>query len=153
MSMKIKSEARIKALIAGLVCTVAMALPLVASSSGTEVTQMLRAFYQWYVPLAEHSDPKGDPRMKDYVTGRLLDQIASLGKSEEGEVAELDYDPFLNAQDVLTDGRSKIVVRDVKVKGDTATAAVVLGVKETSRVRLQLVRKEGKWKIDNFIPP
>jgi hypothetical protein len=142
-----------KAFILALAIILPGGLPLVAAKPGDEVTQMLRAFYQWYVPRAEQSDPKDDPRMKDYVTNRLLDQIAGLSKSEEGEVAELDYDPFLNAQDVLTDWRSHIAVRDVKVKGDTATATVVLGAKEPSKVRLQLVRQDGKWKIDNFTPP
>ena|ERR1700759_1465489 len=137
----------------GWIAVLAVALPLMAATPNDEVTQMLKMFYGWYVPLAEKSDPRSDPKMKDYVTTRLLDQIASLSKGEEGEVAELDYDPFLNAQDVLSDWRTNIAVRDVKVKGDKATAAVVLGKKEPSTVRLQLIRKDGKWKIDNFTPP
>ena len=142
-----------KTFMIGLVAAVTMTLPLVASTPDDEVRGALQTFYKWYVPRAERSDPKTDPRIKDYVTNRLLDQIASLSKSEEGEVAELDYDPFLNAQDVLTDWRSNIKVREIKVKGDKASATVVLGMKEQSKVRVQLVRKDGKWKIDNFIPP
>jgi len=114
---------------------------------------MLKAFYNWYLPQAEHSDPKSDPKIEDYVTNRLLDQIASLSKGEDGEVAELDYDPFLNAQDVLSDWRTNIAVREIKAKGDKATATVVLGKKEPSKIQLQLVRQSGKWKIDNFTPP
>ena len=137
----------------GWIAVLAIAVPLIAATPKDDVTQMLKAFYNWYVPLAEHSDPKGDSRIEEYVTKRLLDQIASLSKGEEGEVAELDYDPFLNAQDVLSDWRTNIAVHDVKVKGDKATATVVLGKKEPSKIQLQLVRKDGKWKIDNFTPP
>ncbi len=123
-----------------------------AAAVDDDIPRMLQTFYAWYKPQAEHSEPIGDPRMRDYVTDRLLARIADLRKSEKGEVAELDYDPFLNAQDVLSDWKSHIAVSDVKVKGDIATAKVLLGKKSRSTVRLHLVRSDGHWKIDNFTP-
>ena len=129
------------------------ALPKDGQAANEDVAQMLTDFYKWYVPHLDKKPGTSTHKMSDFVTERLLARIEKLREPEaDGEVAKLDWDPFLNAQDYEPDWGAKVQVRAVKVKGDSATATVRVGGKEGSTVRLSLVRSGGRWKIDNFIP-
>lgn len=128
------------------------ASPLLAATATQEITGMLRGFYEWYLPHAQAGGKMSDRRMLEYVTDRLQARIARLSEAKEGEIAQLDYDPFVNAQDFATGWEKNISVRDVKVKGDAATATVLLSGEFNSTIHLRLVRASGKWKIDNFTP-
>ena len=131
----------------------AAALPADSFAADNDVAQTLTAFYKWYVPhLDKKPGEKSSHKMSDFVTERLLARIDKLQKPKDDGVAELDWDPFLNAQDYEPDWGAKAQVSNVQVKGERATATVRVGGKEGSTVRLSLVRDGGRWKIDNFIP-
>jgi hypothetical protein len=144
----------VKAILLGLCASLLAALPIGAAPANDEVVQTLKAFYKWYIPhLDKKPGEKSDRKMTDFATDSLLARIDKLSQpEEEGGVAALDWDPFLNAQDFDADWSTKVQVQDVQISGDDATAKVELGGKEKSTVRLILVRRDGKWKIDNFIP-
>jgi hypothetical protein len=130
------------------------ALPVGSPAADDDVAQTIRTFYKWYVPHLEKGEKaKSDHQMSDFATARLLARIKQLSKSEKDDVPALDYDPFLNAQDYSADWATRVAVRNVKLSGDKATATVVLGGgEERSTVHLILIRTDGRWKIDNFVP-
>ena len=138
----------------GILSLLITAFPLTAATADDEVGQMLTSFYKWYVPhLDQKPGAKSDHKMSDFATDRLIARINKLREpAEDGGVAKLDWDPYLNAQDYDADWGTNVKVSEVKVKGDNASATVRVGGKEGSIVRLVLVRSGGRWKIDNFVP-
>jgi uncharacterized protein DUF3828 len=145
----------VKAILLSLCIALPAFLPTIdASAADQEVEPMLKVFYKWYIPhLEQKPGEKSDHKMSDFVTDSLLARIDKLREpEEEGGIPALDWDPFLNAQDFEADWATNVQVQDVRVNGDDATAKVELGGKEKSTIRLSLVRRDGHWKIDNFIP-
>ena len=135
-------------------CALLMVVAPGMFAADEDVAQMIKGFYKWYVPhLDQKPGTKSDHKLADFVTESLLTRIDKLRQpEEEGGVPALDWDPFLNAQDYDADWGTNVQVQDAQANGDNATATVQLGGKEKSTVRLILVRRDGKWKIDNFIP-
>jgi hypothetical protein len=119
----------------------------------TEITDTLRAFYKWYVPSLDKPGEDNGAGMTRYVTDKLQKRIAKLRQSKDDEIPPLDYDPFVNAQDSSPNWATQVAIRDVRVKGSTATATAVLGSGTMkSTVRLVLIRQHDRWQIDNFVP-
>jgi hypothetical protein len=123
-----------------------------ARSPTDDVADMLRRFYGWYIPQVQRSNQPANAEMSQLVTDRLLGRIARLSKDKNGEAPALDYDPFVNAQDVSADWARNIGIGDVKITADSAAATVRLSGEMSSTIHVKLVRSRGKWKIDNFSP-
>jgi hypothetical protein len=118
-------------------------------SAAAAPDEVIRDFYKWYVgQLVAEKDPfiDGTAELKRFVSDRLLHEIDTARKSEEGAGS----DPFLDAQDFDEEWAKNITVATPTVSGDTATATVELQGAEmgTHKLKVALVREEGSWKID-----
>jgi hypothetical protein len=113
----------------------------------------LTAFYHWYLDeLAAELDPLHDrTKIEAYVSKALLKDLDERINSAKG----IDEDYFLKAQDYLEDWASSIVVSDVRINGNTASATVTLGATKQSRHRLtvNLLSEESSWKITKVNRP
>jgi hypothetical protein len=130
----------------------------VSSGANTPVAQSqpnatLTAFYHWYLDeLAAELDPLHDrTKIEAYVSKALLKDLDERINSAKG----IDEDYFLKAQDYLEDWASSIVVSDVRINGNTASATVTLGATKQSRHRLtvNLLSEESSWKITKVNRP
>lgn len=110
--------------------------------------RVIQEFYSWYLQqLVADKDPFEESRAKveQYVTARLVREIDSIRKSEEG----LDADPFLAAQDFDDAWAKNITISKLEVKGEQATADVLLKGEEFSQnLRVVLALEKGAWKLD-----
>lgn len=116
--------------------------------AGDKPERVIQEFYSWYLQqLVAEKDPFEESRAKveQYVSARLVGEIDSIRKSEDG----LDADPFLAAQDFDDAWAKNITVTKPEVKGERATADVLLKGEEFSQnLRVALVLEKGAWKLD-----
>lgn len=118
----------------------------------------VQGFYDWYVPkaLKEGSGHAWDLALKNkgYVfsseVSRLLKEDSEAQAKVAGEIVGLDFDPFLNSQDL----GERYVVGDVTPKDDSYWAevyAIRSGNKSEKPVAVpELVFKDGRWLFVNF---
>lgn len=122
--------------------------PLEAAETSATPEVCIRNFYHWYVTnLVANRDPmKQRAEIRRYATERLLKEIDKMVKGPDG----LDGDYFVDAQDFDPQWASKIQVSGVQIKGDKATAQVVLDGAKGMRKKLfvHLVNEAGTWKVD-----
>ena len=110
----------------------------------------VRLFYPWYLDeMMKGRVPLTEERMRDYVSGDTLRDIAFMAKRPNGGKRGLQEDYFLRAKDYFDDWIDHIAVSDVTIAGDAASALVALGdpAQGTKRLALTLVREDGGWKI------
>lgn len=123
--------------------------------------EFVQRFYDWYVPFFDKFEGPG--RVSDFaVTHRksifnadlvkaLLEDSAAQDKAKE--IVGLDFDPFLNAQDV--DGR--YVVGNVKIEAERCWAELHSmeggGRKAKPTVVPELARNGSQWVFVNFHYP
>lgn len=123
-------------------------LPAQDAPAADKPERVIQEFYSWYLQqLVADKDPfeEGRAKMEQYVSARLVGEIDSIRKSEDG----LDADPFLAAQDFDDAWAKNITVTKPEVKGERATADVLLKGEEFSQnLRLALVLEKGTWKLD-----
>jgi hypothetical protein len=109
-----------------------------------------RLFYPWYLgEMMKGRVPLTEERMRDYVAGDTLRDIAFMMKRPNGGKRGLQEDYFLQAKDYFDDWADHVAVSEVTIDGDTASALVVLGdpAQGTQRLALTLVHEDGGWKI------
>lgn len=116
------------------------------SPADKEVLSMLKSFYTGYV-LTWNNFPtqqeKLDSILKIYCDPNLLSKIRRLTKS-----GELDYDPFLKAQDVDTASLKTFSYRKDPKKADTYTFSYVAnGGNFKPVIHLIVNRRNGTLKI------
>ncbi|SFN19469.1 Protein of unknown function [Izhakiella capsodis] len=108
-----------------------------------------RAFYSWYLgamnkdesPIDEH-----DPKLKQYVTQRLIDRIQVLIKRPEG----MNNDYFLQGPDYGDSWVDNISTLPFEVHGGRANGEVLLGLPDDQqRLLLKMKDEHGVWKIDD----
>jgi Protein of unknown function (DUF3828) len=108
----------------------------------------IRNFYNWYVTnLVANRDPmKQHKEIRQYATERLLREIRKMQKGPEG----LDYDYFVNAQEVDPQWAKNISISNVQTKGDKSSALVLLNSSKETQVKLlvHLVKEGAAWKVD-----
>jgi hypothetical protein len=109
---------------------------------------VIKSFYNWYVHILNRN---GDPltnqraRLRQFASARLLREIDRMVKGPDG----LDGDYFLDAQDWDKQWEKNIAVSQLQIRGNRAHATVSLSGPEMSRrLKVQLVREGGQWKID-----
>lgn len=106
--------------------------------------EMLKQFYTEYITEILKTDPsekKLKSIKKQYCTAGLLSKIQSV---------ELDYDPFLNAQDADEDWLKTLSVRkDPQRKKDGYIISLVDKDTETkTTVKLIVIKEKERYKID-----
>lgn len=108
----------------------------------------IRNFYNWYVTnLVANRDPmKQHKEMRQYATERLLREIHKMQKGPDG----LDYDYFVNAQDVDPQWAKNISISNVQTQGDKSSAVVLLNSSKETQIKLlvHLVKEGAVWKVD-----
>jgi hypothetical protein len=110
----------------------------------------VQEFYDWY--WNQFADKGGDPRSRDDVLKRrpslLSPELTRLIKKEEdemsatGQIGNLDFDPFLNSQDMS----GKFLVTSVQISNGVCRATV----KGSSEVRPELQKSGSTWIFVNF---
>lgn len=120
--------------------------------------EVAQSFYDWYVPMAlkEKEMSYSDVAMRDKASLfspeliRALNEDSQAQKKTEDEIVGLDFDPFLNTQDLA----QHYVLRNVTAKGDQCMVDVhsVESGRTSSKadVVAELALKDGKWIFVNF---
>ena len=132
-----------------------------SGSAEDSCRRFVQGFYDWYVPkaLKESDTPALDLALKvksSAFDARLLQALredsAARAKVAD-EIVGLDFDPFLNTQDL----GQRYVVGKVTRKGDgcRADVHVVVSGKRSAKpdVVPELVLKQGRWLFVNFHYP
>ena len=102
-------------------------------------------FYIWYVgALLGDRDPIAQDRgtLEKYVAATMLAAITRRMASPDG----LDSDPFIQAQDYVDDWKTVTAVERT-TNGARASVLVTLGAKEPYKLRVDLSKDAGVWKI------
>ena len=130
-----------------------------STSDTASVKKFVQAFYDWYTPRAL----KGDAEMltlkvkADAFAPEIRKALLEDRKAQEkvkDEVVGLDFDPFLNSQDVA----NTYTVKKVEHKGKSWLASVYghyKGQKEdpAPSVIAQVEKGKSGWRFTNFIYP
>jgi hypothetical protein len=131
------------------------AAPAAASGGATQASAFVQAFYDWYVKTEIDSDAalKKKPAYFSPELTKALEADAAAAAKSPGEVVGLDFDPFLNAQDVC----SPYKVGTVKLVGDAYEVAVLGSCADNKPgqpdVIARLVRHGDAWTFVDFIYP
>jgi hypothetical protein len=149
---------RLRILIAGLLFVAAPAFaaePATAAPTGTEARAFVQAFYDWYVKGVIDSDAalkKKPAYFSPELTQALKADEAAAAKSPD-EVVGLDFDPFLNAQDVCSPYKAGAV----KQVGDAYEVEVLGSCADLKPgqpdVVVRLMRHGASWMFTDFIYP
>lgn len=122
-------------------------MPAHAAAPSDASMEMLKEFYTEYIKemlKTSSSEKKLHSIRKQYCTIGLLNKIKS---------AELDYDPFLNAQDVDEDWLKTLSVsKDPQRKKDGYIISLVDNdTKTKTTVKLIVIKEKERYKIDAII--
>lgn len=121
----------------------------------------VQGFYNWYVQKTQKADADQEGGFslalkykKEAFSDelfRLLNEDAEASAKNEGEIVGLDFDPFLNAQDI----GERYVVGKVTPKGDRYRVEVfgIWAGKKNAKADVvpEVMLKEGRWLFVNFI--
>jgi hypothetical protein len=133
-----------------------------ALAAADTARRMVQRFYDWYLPLTEDADGDGSAWMRavrergslfarEIVDGLRADSAAAA--DDDGEIAGLDGDPFLDAQDPC----DSYQVRRVRADGDAFLVEVLgEGGCETHGgpdVIVVVERRDGRWVFADFRYP
>jgi len=105
---------------------------------------MLKNFYSEYITECRKNTPENniDLVLKKYVTNKLLKKIERL---------DLDYDPFINAQDCDENFFKNFKIKkDLKQTNTFIISYIVTYTKKTISITLIVVELKGKYKIDDI---
>lgn len=131
-----------------------------AATSGS-VSSFVQRFYEWYVPVAlkDHKGPAWNevlthkPALLGTALARALRADMQAQAQARGEIAGLDFDPFLNAQDPCDRyevGKATRIDHKYKVE----IYGMCRGVRnEKPDVVAELAPKGSSWTFANFYYP
>jgi hypothetical protein len=130
-----------------LLCAVSFAQPPATKPQTPEA--VIDSFYRWYVhEIDSNKDPMKTERrtLSTYATQRLLgDLYKKMARNE------LDFDYFLQAQDLEKSWGTNIQVSKVQVTDPKATLSVRLGKgPEIMPLNITMRKEAGAWKIDTI---
>jgi hypothetical protein len=118
--------------------------------------QFVQDFYNFYVPLSGDNQPSAEvaiEKRKSSFSPELYKQLKADFDAQakvSGEIVGLDFDPFLNAQDV----QERYIAGNVTERADHFFVDVhgMAGGKKNPKpdVVPELMRKDGKWVFVNF---
>lgn len=156
--MKILRAADLLSLVLLAAATSSLAQTSHPSEPAKTCRQVAQGFYDWYVPMAlkEKEMSSSDVAMRDKASlfspelVRALSEDSQAQRKTEDEIVGLDFDPFLNTQDLS----EHYVLRNVTAKGDKCMAEVhsVESGRTSPKpdVVAELALKDGKWVFVNF---
>ena len=126
-------------------------------NTAQEVSKFVQGFYDWYVPRALKSDVELQTLKEKapMFTPELRNALIEDRKAQEkvsNEIVGLDFDPFLNSQDLA----DTYTVKKIEHKGKTWLASVYghyKGTKEDSApsVMAQVEKTKTGWRFTNFL--
>jgi hypothetical protein len=140
-----------------LVATPAMAAgPATVTPAGADQAgAFVQAFYDWYVKTEIDSDAalKKKPAYFSPELSKALKADAAAAAKSPGEIVGLDFDPFLNAQDICSPYKAGAA----KQVGDAYEVPVFGSCADTGPgqpdVIVRLVRHGASWMLVDFIYP
>ena len=99
-----------------------------------------------YLPYESGNFPEDPTELFSPTLMQLWEESAA--RSEEAEIPNIDFDPYINAQDYDLSG---LTIADPVITGDEAMVAVAFeNFGEPQELRFWLVRVEEGWKIDDI---
>jgi Protein of unknown function (DUF3828) len=135
-----------------LALLLALCAPALAQSDNDPVA-LITAIYKTYT-ANEHDDP-GQAGEDDVYSKRLqalFDKDAA--ERPEGDEGRLDFDPFVDGQDWELSGLK--ISQVYRSGGEARVRAVFANFGEPRNVVFNLVREDGRWRIDDIaetLPP
>ncbi len=130
--------------------------PVAAAPAGAEQARaFVQAFYDWYVKGTIDSDAalKKKPAYFSPELTKALEADEAAAAKSPGDIVGLDFDPFLNAQDIC----SPYKVGAVKQVGNAYEVEVLGSCADTKPgqpdVIARLVRHGASWMFVDFIYP
>ena len=131
-------------LLAALVLLLATIVPVAAFE---DPKSLVEAFYAQYDNLDEQ---RANALLEDTPSFRSEGLNALYARDEEeanGDVGRIDFDPFVDGQDVTV---TNLMVSEPVIEGDTATIAVTLeNFGEPRDLVISAVREKDGWKLDD----
>jgi hypothetical protein len=132
-----------------MVCAiVSLSLLSCAGTAGPEET--IRNLYGWYVrELKNNVNPLTDRRteLKQFLSKRMLTSIDNLRLSSDG----FDGNALLDPRRFDQDWHSRIAIKQIKTRGQTATARVTLSGRLLGQqiFNVGLIKEDHLWKVDD----
>ena len=127
------------------------------SGDGASVRKFVQGFYDWYVPRALKGDAetlalKTKPALFSPEIRKGLEEDRRAAEKNPDEIVGLDFDPFLNSQDLA----DTYTVKKVEQKGSRWFASVYghyKGQKEDSAASVvaQVEKTKTGWRFTNFL--
>ncbi len=122
-------------------------------NSETEIKDRIKNFYTSYIEISSSSIPlsemnkKLDSVTKIYCTKDLLDSISYKFENEE-----LDYDPFINAQDSKMSMLKSLMIFKDKKNENLYTVIYTDDINDssTTEIVLTIVNENGNYKISSI---
>jgi hypothetical protein len=112
---------------------------------------LLPSFYSWYLGKIEDGDAPvviDRKTLRRYVSSSRMKKLAEAYRS-----GSLDIDYFTKAQDVMEDWQNHVTVTDVAIDSRRASAVVALGAAADWRLKVFMIREQGRWRIDRVAGP
>lgn len=131
------------------------------AAAATTLRTFVQRFYDWYVPWlnGDHPGPASDRVVNDSTTlltpglARALRADMDAKEGAKGEIAGLDFDPFVNSQDPCEHYQVG-TVRQHGARYLVNVYGVCSGTRHTrSDVVVELVRRGPSWAFENFHYP
>ncbi|WP_353614096.1 DUF3828 domain-containing protein [Mangrovibacter phragmitis] len=128
----------------------AVYIPFASANASLDAQKSVTEFYKFY--LAEYSKPTTDdvlhsPKMKQWVTKKLLDRLDAISNMSEEEYLEADY--FTYTQDYSEEWASRLRTEPAVTDGDSERVDVWIGIQDNKSLHLQVWthNEDGRWKI------
>lgn len=109
----------------------------------TIVTTLLLFYTSYITENIEMNDQKVSELKKKYITSQFLDKLQKLN---------LDYDPFVNAQDYDEDWLKTLkVIRNKEINGVYEVYRFDNYNKRYVCIKLRIIKENGQYKIDSIV--
>lgn len=113
-------------------------------TSGRSPEQVVEDFYHNYLIAINTSDAEmADNAINIYVTQRLINEVNE---------SDIDWDYYIDAQDICDFWMGNIKVEQVEVLNNKAKMKLALGNESCKSIyKIKLLKSSSGWKIDNVV--
>ena len=121
-------------------------LIMVSCLKTNDAQNMIFEFYNQYLSSSINETERQE-LIKKYCTKNMLETLDILYSfdEEEGLIIGIDYDPFLNAQDIL------FSIKDIKIeKQEKNKYKILWNNTDNIIVTLNVIKDKNNWKIDSI---
>jgi len=121
--------------------------PAAKAESESGPVAFVAALYKSYTDIAPGED--GEPGLPDMYSKRLQALIdKDAAETPEGEVGRMDWDAIVDGQDWQVTGLK--IAQVYRSGGEARVRAVFANFGEPRNIIFNLVREDGKWRIDDI---